>query len=376
MGLMNFSMAVCAPAFPELGRTTVGGYQLLHGVPVRGADMAGPDVPPQHAFIPDLLDDGSGMKTVHVDLKTVHDGSAAISRVITGIKTPQRATLVVDMADSKCWNGLLDSVLEGSEKLEERQSPAAGTVATLLCGSGGMADALAERLALTRKLRASSSRKPRAPAPSPQQKDGPVLVFACSLHDATVRQVEEISGRQATTICPFDPLLIVEERRRREEVHRLTTSVEEAMENGHAAVVTPKWPDRPQLRGWLKGVSLKADGPDPAAVVIEHLGEVARRLVGGVEPGGLVLTGGETAASVFHELKSDGAWILDEIDTGVGLAAVAGGPHDGMGVVIKPGSFGGKHTLAKSMDRLLSRSRDTRDGVNRAQGKGNRRSRE
>ncbi len=367
--VMNFKRVVCAPAFPELGRTTVGGYQLLHGIPVRGADMAGPDIPPQNAFIPDLLGGVSSGKTVHIDLKTVHGGSAAIRRALAGIEIAPGTRFVVDMADPMCWNALLDAVLEDGEVSAEPRSSAVGTASTLLCGSGGMADALAERIGSSRESRThSSSHEVRASVPPPTRTDGPVLVFACSLHDTTVRQVEELRDRKSTTICPFDPLRIVNERSRRDELDRLTSSVAEAMANGRNAVVTPKPPGRSQLHGWIEQLSKEAGGRDPTSMVIENLGEFARRLFANVDPGGLVLTGGETAGCVFHELNSDGAWIIDEIETGVGLAVVAGGPHDGLGVVIKPGSFGDEQTLAKAMDRLLARTSETRAGNKRSHG--------
>ena len=359
--MMDFGLTVCAPAFPEMGRTTVGGYQLLHGVPVRGRDMAGPDIPPQHAFIPDLLDNGCGRKRAHIDLKTVHGGSAAISGVLNGIQAAPGTRIVVDMADPTGWNGLLEAVLKDREALAERRSSVPGTASTLLCGSGGMAGALAGRLALTWNPRASS-RNPRAVAPSPPRKSGPVLVFACSLHDTTVRQVEEIKNRKSAATCPFDPLLIVDERKRLGEVDRLTTNVVEVLASDRNAVVTPNRPDRSQLQAWFERLSEVAGSRDPASVVIENLGKVARRLFSAVDPGGIVLTGGETAGSVFHELDGDGAWILDGIEPGVALAVVAGGSQDGMGVVVKPGSFGGEHTLTKAVERLSSHTGDTPAG--------------
>ncbi len=370
---MDFGLVVCAPAFPEMGRTTVGGYQLLHGVPLRGQDMVGPDIPPQHAFIPDLLCNGSGRARSHIDLKTVHGGSAAIGGALDEIKASPRSTVVVDMADPTGWDGLLEVVFEDREAFEDRRSSAPVATYTLLCGSGGMAGALAERLALTWKPRAatsrtlrSSSRKPHVAAPSPP-KDGPVLVFACSLHDTTSRQIEQAGSRKSASICPFDPLPIVDEdeRKRVAEVDRLTARIAEVLANGRNAVVTPLRPDhadRSVRRAWISNLVEKAAGRDPASALIENLGEVARRLFAMVNPGGLVLTGGETAGRVFQELHADGAWIRGEIDAGIGRATVAGGAHDGMDLVIKPGSFGDEHTLSKAVERLSPRTDDTPAG--------------
>ena len=362
--LMDFDLVVCAPAFPEMGRTTVGGYQLLGGLPISGADMAGPDIPPQHAFIPDLLDNDSGRTRAHIDLKTVRGGATAIRGALDDIKAAPGTTVVVDMADPMRWDGLLDAVFEDRE--------ASAAASTLLCGSGGMAGAFAERLALTWKPRAPSSRtlrpssrKPRVAAFAPPMKNGPVLVFACSLHDTTSRQVEQLGAMDSTAICPFDPLSIVDEQCRGDEVDRLTTSVAEVLTNGRNAVITPHRPDhtdRTDRRAWIDHLTEKAAGRDPAMVVIENLGEVARRLFTKASPGGLVLTGGETAGSVFQELHADGAWIHEGIDTSIGRAAVAGGPYDGMGLVIKPGSFGDGHTLVKAVERLSPRAVDTKAG--------------
>ena len=365
--MMDFGLVVCAPAYPEKGRTTVGGHQQLHGVPIRDRDMAGPDLPPRHTFIPDLLNHGAGRTTAHIDLKTVHGGSATIREAFARITAATGVTVVVDMADPSGWDGLLDAVFEEREASEGRRFSVPGTASTLLCGSGGMAGALAERLALTSDAPASPTRTPRpsswkplGAAPSAQhRKDGPVLVFACSLHDTTVRQVEEARGRKSIDICPFDPLSFVDEQEHLGEVDRLTTSVAKVLANGRNAVVAPERPDRPQLQQWLERLSEKAGGRDPASVVIEHLGMVARRLFAAVDPGGIVLTGGETAGSVFQELDSDGAWILDAIEPGVAHAVVAGGPRNGMGLVIKPGSFGNEHTLAKAVERLSPCAGDT-----------------
>lgn len=378
--MMDFGLVICAPAYPEMGRTTVGGYQLLHGMPVRGQDLAGPDIPPQHAFIPDLLGTGIGKLRARIDLKTVHGGSVAIRRAIDDIEAAPGTTLVVDMVDPMRWDVLLDAVLEDpaafvdrrSSAFVDRRSSAPAAASTLLCGSSGLAGALAERLSVSWKPRASLSRsprtssgKPQAVSSSPPLKDGPVLVVACSLHDTTARQVEEINNRNSLTACHFDPLSIVDERCRDDEVDRLEAFVAKALANGQNAVVTPLRPDltdRTERQAWIGKLVKNADGRDPASVVIENLGEVTRRLFAEASPGGLVLTGGETAGRIFHELHADGAWICEEIDAGIGRAAVAGGPHDGMGLVIKPGSFGNDQTLVKAMERLSARAVDNAYG--------------
>ena len=71
---------------------------------------------------------------------------------------------------------------------------------------------------------------------------------------------------------------------------------------------------------------------------------------------------GKPPEASFRNWNADGAWIREEIDTGIGQAAVAGGPYDGMGLVIKPGSFGDECTLVKAVERLSQRAVDTKAG--------------
>ncbi len=378
--LLDFGLAVCAPAFPEMNRTTVGGYHLLRGVPIRRMDMAGPDIPPPSAFIPDLLnrnqDDPANGAGHHIDLKTVQAGSAAMREALARIDeasgSNQRTTVVVDMADPASWEQLLDAVFESHPVPPETRSSTPGAAPTttvptpeaslLLCGSGGMAGALAERMARTWRPRnpiSPASRAAKAASPRP---NGPVLVFACSLHETTRRQVEELAVRDATNVCLFDPLAIVDEQKRGNELDRLTNRIADVMAQDRDVVVRLKRPRQPEeLQAWLKRLSETAGGRDPASMVIKHLGTVARRLFSMAEPAGLVLTGGETAESVFRELDHDGAWILDEIEPGVALAAVAGGPRDDLPVVVKAGSFGDERTLARAMERLSTSAGDTPD---------------
>ena len=56
LGGARRDLAVVAPAFPAAGRTTVGGTQLVHGVPVDETEMANdPDTPVRVAHVPGLL---------------------------------------------------------------------------------------------------------------------------------------------------------------------------------------------------------------------------------------------------------------------------------------------------------------------------------
>ena len=57
-GAAGRERAIVAPAFPAAGRTTVGGTQLVHGVPVDETEMRDdPQTPVREAHVPTLLDE-------------------------------------------------------------------------------------------------------------------------------------------------------------------------------------------------------------------------------------------------------------------------------------------------------------------------------
>jgi uncharacterized protein YgbK (DUF1537 family) len=56
LGATRRPRVVVAPAFPAAGRTTVGGMQLVHGVPVHETEMRNdPRTPVREAHVPTLL---------------------------------------------------------------------------------------------------------------------------------------------------------------------------------------------------------------------------------------------------------------------------------------------------------------------------------
>ncbi|MGH7267274.1 MAG: nucleotide-binding domain containing protein, partial [Candidatus Rokuibacteriota bacterium] len=68
-------------------------------------------------------------------------------------------------------------------------------------------------------------------------------------------------------------------------------------------------------------------------------------------PATLLLTGGETAASVCRALGATGLALRGELEPGLAVAALADGPFAGLVVVTKAGGFGDAETLARIHER-------------------------
>lgn len=85
--VLEFDAAIVMPAFPQEGRTTVGGYHLLRGVPIERTEMArDPHSPIAESHLPTLFRQQLGEKFENlidnIKLKTIMDGAGPILQKI------------------------------------------------------------------------------------------------------------------------------------------------------------------------------------------------------------------------------------------------------------------------------------------------------
>ncbi len=289
-GASRCSRTVVAPAFPEAGRTTVGGTQLVHGAPVDQTEMRDdPQTPVREAHVPTLL-------------------AGAFSSVGTlgaeDVPDPERVRLVLEenecvVADAQC-----DSDLEALV----RAVPDPARV--LWAGSAGLAYAIGS---VYPGPRAGDVGERRAPV-------RPVLVVVGSLSGVAREQVRRLVDEYGEV------------------------SVEAAGEDAVAAA-------RVALSGGTCAVVHSPEQKNASGeAVIGRLAEVVARLSDERLFGGLVMTGGATAVGVARRLGATGIELVGEVEAGVPVGALIGPkPYP---VVTKAGGFGGPDTLVRAVQAL------------------------
>ena len=77
------------------------------------------------------------------------------------------------------------------------------------------------------------------------------------------------------------------------------------------------------------------------------LAESARARIERARPGAVMLTGGETAIAVLRALEAHGLRLSGQLEPGLALGTLAGGPFDGLAVLTKAGGFGDADTLVR-----------------------------
>ena len=285
---------IVAPAFPAAGRTTVGGTQLVHGVPVDETEMQNdPRTPVREAHVPTLLA-GAFACVGTLDAQALAD--------------PERVRLVLEESECVVADAERDSDLESLV----RAVPEPDRV--LWAGSAGLALALGSVYPGPSAGDAGVQRVPVRP----------VLVVVGSLSAVAREQVRRLVGEYGEVAVGVGEGGALE---------KAVAAARDVLAERVCAVV-----HSPARRS------------HPRTPVLGPLAEVAALLSQEGCFGGLVLTGGATAVGVARRLGASGIGLAGEVEAGVPIGALIGpNPYP---VVTKAGGFGGPDTLLEAVEAL------------------------
>ena len=314
-----FSRALVAPALPAQGRVTRGGVHYVHDVPlaetVFGSEVGTSDV---GALIALAFASGT---VRYLSLATLRQRNEAVAPMLTGPFLSPR--VVVADAETEADLGALVEL-------------ALATGTRLLCGSAGLAEALAERLAGMGVWSPVAAARPQ-PAPQGQHSGKGVLVVAVSRNPQTLRQIQALAAAGVPVVRPAVPWF--------EDTAMgpddVAADIAAALNGGATVLTTAGLPPLP-----VPGVQL-----------VTRLAEAVTALLGARDLAGLVLTGGDAAIAVGRALGATAMHLRGEIERGVPWGQLIGGGWDGLPVVTKAGGFGNEQTLLSAVEFLGAANR-------------------
>ncbi len=293
---------VVAPAFPSAGRTTVGGVQLVRGVPVHDTEAkSDPRTPVREGHIPTLLAP-SFPSIVSLSVEDLTDPST-VRRALESARC-----VVADARRDGDLEALVRAVPEPTE--------------VLWAGSAGLARSLGN---LYPGPYAGTA--PAAPAPLRR-----VLVVIGSLSEVSRRQLRSLAQEYGCVTAPVDGR---------------SGTVEAALAHARAA-----------LSGSACAALHSTENRDDSGAG-SFVGALAEVVAGLSEEGlfdALVLTGGETALGVARRLGAVGIRLEGEVEPGIPAGDLIGpSPYR---VVTKAGGFGEPGTLVRVVEGLLGEGKD------------------
>lgn len=292
---------VYAPAFPQYGRTTRGGVQLVDTVPVHGTAFAhDPRNPMRESHIPTLLKQGglSGVAVLSTD--DLRDPGRAWSTIARHTWT------VVDIDTEADLRALIRTV------------PDPGTV--LWGGSTGLARALGEALPAAR---------PSTPNPaSPARR---VLTVVGSVNMVSRAQLAQLLAAGVVSVS-LDAAL-----GEGDGVARAVSLAGQALKDGSSVALSSTLPD-------------EREREEAAARVAAGLAAVVQALSRSPGFDALVLTGGDTAVHVARALGATGLTLEREVEPGIPLGRLTG--PLAVPAVTKAGGFGSPDALVHALRAL------------------------
>jgi len=97
----GYDAAIVAPAYVQEGRITIGGYQLLKGIPIERTDAArDPKAPIYDSYIPDILkrnlSDSAKNLVGSIEMKTIAKGAGPIALKLNELISSGKKLIVMD----------------------------------------------------------------------------------------------------------------------------------------------------------------------------------------------------------------------------------------------------------------------------------------
>ncbi|MGD8212337.1 MAG: four-carbon acid sugar kinase family protein [Desulfobacterales bacterium] len=316
MDELEYEASFIAPAFPEMGRTTVNGNHLVHGIPVGQTEISrDPITPVTESDLCRLIQRQCRYPVGHIALNLMEGDETAL---VDEIERQIRQGIRHIVFDATCREHL-DRVARLIDSCSYIILPVGS--AGLAAGLGGL-------------LSARSILKNHGPRPS---ETGHCLLVCGTKSEVTRRQIETLMAMYPYEEISLDPGILIDEKER------------DAVLNNASLV-------RSKLS--VNHVIVTIDYSRPLVVSGRHLSQkqTAQSLLAGLErflaqalretrPGLLFLTGGDTADAAITAAAAKGIRIFGEITTGVVRGTLIGGILDGVPVVTKAGAFGGEDTL-------------------------------
>lgn len=313
------TVCVIAPAWPEAGRVTVEGHQLLHGHRLEMTEVAH-DVrtPVTRSDIAGIISQQAQVKTAHVPLSviTLEDNS-----VRDTIATHLRAgadTLIIDALTNGHLTMAMRACVDAARMIDE---PIRWVTSDPGPGSVAMASALGLNTT--------------APAP-------PIVVLCGSASALTRTQLNRLqSERDAWLVkAPTEADGITPNVTQAAQV--LGQLIDDALPGQVVGMATAFTPDdvHPLPPGVL--------GED----LCENLAQALALALKNRTIGGLYVSGGDVTAAVFAQLGITGFAIQQEVEALCVAGHLVGGPHAGLATVTKGGLVGDGASLVRAIDHL------------------------
>ena len=299
-------LIVFAPAFPDLGRTTVRGVHQLHGVRISETEIG---CDPKNPVLEDRLEQ---ILRAAFEEDVRQYGLSEI-----------RGSLHLGEARICCFDSETNDDMQGVV----RTAMASGK-RVLWVGSAAIADMLLRTL---RQVR-------------------PAFAICGSVSDVTRRQIHTAQQAGIHLVSVPVPEFLHGDAKKETYVEACSESLHRG---GDVILLSSASYDRTEIeRSVQAGKKCGMGLPEIGTYVQNLLGEIGAAVLEKNEIAGIFLTGGDTAMGFLQRIGARGSSIQEEIAIGIPKMRILGGEYDGMSAVTTAGAFGNDGDLLYALRKL------------------------
>ena len=319
--VLGWDAALILPAFPNEGRTTIGGYQLLKGIPIQLTEVArDPVAPISESNIVSMLksqlagiceDDIVGLIPIDIVMK----GAAPILFKMNELIAQGKKLIVADSVSTTD----IEQVILASEKCSKKILP---------CGSAGAALALSDIWLTNSKHQHISKTIPSLPK----------LIISGSATELSASQLNSLRNDD-----DFENLYFIDIKGENIFEEQMDDIVDRAVDNlkrNNTVVINTSnlFESGDEFSNALfeKEITKKKF----SSMICDYLGALAKKVVSGCEVI-LITVGGETSYKCCKCLNIESIQLIDTVIPAVPL----GLDPNGQWIVTKSGNLGGQKAL-------------------------------
>jgi D-threonate/D-erythronate kinase len=313
---MNARVVFLAPAFPSFGRTTENGTVYINNIELAKTEYSNdPRNPVSESLIEEIIQSQCQRKCCHVtvnDLINIPDGD------FTWITEKAKEGFEIFIFDSKTESDLATI----ARKIENFSD-----LPFLFAGSAGLAGHL--------NLNYIFHQNPVS------------FAFSGSVTETTMKQISYCENENNCIVIHLNAFDLLDNKL---SPDKLASIIEDSLKSGTKRFIfctarTRKDVDAVFSEAGKRSLSRSA----VARIITDSFGKLAARLISGFNPAGIILTGGETAFSVFTCLKATGLTIETEILPGLQCGKLRGCDIKSL-IATKSGGFGSIDAISKTFE--------------------------
>jgi len=306
---MEGDAAVIVPAFPAEGRTTVGGYHLLKGVPLERTEVArDPHSPIFQSHIPTLLKQQTDNEEIigHIQLMTIMKGAGPVLLELNRLVKEGKKLIVVDAISTTDMEQIALAIEKSSYNL-------------LPCGSAGLAQVLTKSWLPDTKYQHIPKVIPKLP----------VLIVSGSMASLSKTQIKKLAESDEFDSYVLELSL---ENVLTEPSEELVERILEHLETENIVAVHVNISDEDEEEK-LKELGMEKE--KISSIITDYLANLSNKVI--KEQNLIFLTiGGETSYKCCNAIGSKQLQLIDEVEPSIPLCL----DLEAQWIVTKSGNFG------------------------------------